>query len=125
MEFSLENVQQAALLSPAGVVIANVPHPARFALHKLIVYGEREGSFAAKANKDLAQAACLLDALKQHRAWEVEEAWADLARRGKGWIDRARHGLAALERFAPALGAAAWLDAKNKSLRKTARKNKK
>ena len=38
---------------------------------------------------------------------------------GKGWIDRARHGLAALERFAPALGAATWLDAKGsgKSLR--------
>ena len=114
-----------ALLSPTGVVIVNVPHPARFALHKLIVYGEREGSFAAKANKDLAQAACLLAALKQHRAWEVEEAWADLAARGKGWIERARHGLAALERSAPELGAATWLDAKNKSLGKTARKSKK
>ena len=125
MEFSLENVQQAALLSPAGVVIANVPHPARFALHKLIVYGEREGSFAAKANKDLAQAACLLAALKQHRAWEVEEAWADLASRGKGWLDRARHGLAALERLAPELGAATWLDAKNKTKGKTRRKSKK
>ena len=62
-------------------------------LHKLIVYGEREGTFAAKANKDLAQAACLLAALKLHRAWEVEEAWEDLAGRGKGWLDRARHGL--------------------------------
>lgn len=122
MEFSLENVQQAALLSTAGVVIANIPHPARFALHKLIVYGEREGSFAAKANKDLAQAANLLAALKQHRAWEVEEAWADLAGRGKGWLDRARHGLAALERFAPELEVAAWLDKKSKNIRKTPRK---
>ena len=122
MEFSLENVQQAALLSTAGVVIANVPHPARFALHKLIVYGEREGMFAAKANKDLAQAACLLAALKLHRAWEVEEAWEDLAGRGKGWLDRARHGLAALERFAPELEAAAWLDAKRKGKRKSPRK---
>lgn len=112
MEFSLENVQQAALISTAGVVMANVPHPARFALHKLIVYGEREGTFAAKANKDLAQAACLLAALKQHRAWEVEEAWADLAGRGKGWLDRARHGLKALDRFDPELEAGAWLDAK-------------
>ena len=117
MEFSLENVQQAALLSTAGSVIANVPHPARFALHKLIVYGERTGTFAAKANKDLAQAACLLAALKRHRAWEVEEAWADLAGRGKGWLDRARHGLAALERFAPELDASAWLDSKAKGKR--------
>ena len=122
MEFSLENVQQAVLLSTAGVAIANVPHPARFALHKLIVYGEREGTFAAKANKDLAQAACLLGVLKLHRAWEVEEAWADLAARGKGWIGRARHGLDALERFAPELEAAAWLDAKRKGKRKSPRK---
>ena len=121
MEFSLENVQQAALLSTAGVVIANVPHPARFALHKLIVYGEREGTFAAKANKDLAQAACLLSALKLHRAWEVEEAWADLASRGKGWVDRARLGLDALEQFAPELDAGAWLDAKRKGKRKSLR----
>ncbi|MBL8523001.1 MAG: nucleotidyltransferase domain-containing protein [Betaproteobacteria bacterium] len=117
MEFSLENIQQAALISTAGVVLANVPHPARFALHKLIVYGEREGAFAAKANKDLAQAASLLAAMKQHRAWEVEEAWADLASRGKGWLDRARHGLNALERFAPEIEASAWLEK-----RKTSRK---
>jgi hypothetical protein len=114
MEFSMENIQQAALLSTAGVVIANVPHPARFALHKLIVYGEREGTFAVKANKDLAQAACLLAALKQHRAWEVEEAWQDLAGRGTGWLKRARHGLSALDRVAPELGAGRWLDGKRK-----------
>ncbi len=119
MEFSLENVQQAALISTAGVVIANVPHPARFALHKLIVYGERAGSFAAKANKDLAQAACLLAALKQHRAWEVEEAWADLVGRGKGWVDRARYGLDALERFAPELEVAAWLGVRRRDKRKS------
>ena len=117
----MENIQQAVLISSAGVVIANVPHPARFALHKLIVYGEREGAFAAKANKDLAQAASLLAALKLHRAWEVEEAWADLAARGKGWLDRARHGLRALERFAPELEACIWLDAKAKTKRKTLR----
>ena len=114
MEFSLENIQQSALMSTAGVVIANVPHPARFALHKLIVYGERAGTFAAKANKDLAQAASLLAALKAHRAWEVEEAWADLAARGKGWLARGRQGLAALDRFAPHLEVGAWLDAKAK-----------
>lgn len=61
-------------------------------------------------------------ALKMHRAWEVEKAWADLAGRGKGWIDRARHGLAALEQFAPELDAVAWLDAKSLGKRKARRK---
>lgn len=119
MEFSLENVQQAAMLSSAGVVMANVPHPARFALHNLIVYGERAGTYATKANKDLAQAACLLAALKQHRAWEVEEAWANLAARGKGWLDRACHGLDALDRLAPELEAREWLETGRREKRKT------
>ena len=114
MEFSLQDVQQAALPATAGVVVANVPHPARYALHKLIVYGERSGTFATKANKDLTQAACLLTVLKQQRPWKVEEAWADLAGRGKGWIERARHGLAALDRIAPDIAASVWLDPKSK-----------
>jgi hypothetical protein len=115
MEFSLEDVQLAALPSTAGVVVANVPHPARYALHKLIIYAERSGAYATKSNKDLTQAACLLAALKQQRPWEVEEAWADLARRGKGWIDRARLGIAALERAAPELDVKNWLDKSRKT----------
>jgi hypothetical protein len=67
-----------------------------------------------KTNKDLAQAACLLAALKQHRAWEVEEAWQDLAGRGVGWLKRARQGLAALDKLAPELAAGKWLDSKRK-----------
>lgn len=109
MEFSLENVQQAVLISTAGSVLVNVPHPARFALHKLIVYGEREGTFAAKANKDLAQAASLLMALKQHRAWEVDEAWEDLCSRGKGWTSRVARGVKALDRAVPQLEVVGWL----------------
>ncbi|MFY9329375.1 MAG: GSU2403 family nucleotidyltransferase fold protein [Georgfuchsia sp.] len=109
MEFSLENVQQAALFSGGQCVIANVPHPARFALHKLIVYGERQGAFAAKAAKDLAQAAALLTFLKEQRAWEVEEAWEDLVSRGKGWRTRVARGHATLTKVAPELDLPVWL----------------
>ena len=112
MEYSLEDVQLTALPSTGGVVVANVPHPARYALHKLIIFAERSGTYTTKSNKDLTQAACLLAVLKQQRPWEVEEAWADLAGRGKGWIDRARLGLNALERSAPELGVKSWLDGK-------------
>jgi len=64
MEFSLVQVQQAVVFNTEGAVVANIPHPARYALHKLIIYGEREGAFAAKASKDLIQAASLLDTSK-------------------------------------------------------------
>lgn len=109
MEFSLENVQQAVLFCAEGAVVVNVPHPARYALHKLLVYGERAGAFAAKSNKDLIQAGCLLSLLKERRPWEVEEAWEDLMSRGKGWVTRATQGLKACARAFPELALADWL----------------
>lgn len=109
MEFSLENIQQAALFCPEGAVVVNLPHPARYALHKLLVYGERTGAFAAKGNKDIVQAGCLLALLKERRPWEVEEAWSDLSSRGKGWVSRACQGLHAVDRVFPSLGLNDWL----------------
>lgn len=96
MEFSLEQIQRAVLFNKEGAVVVNIPHPARYALHKLIVYGEREGAFVAKASKDLMQAASLLKLLGERRPWDIEEAWTDLKGRGKGWVTRFNRGLAAL-----------------------------
>ncbi len=90
-------------------MVVNVPHPARYALHKLIVYGERAGAYAAKANKDLAQAGLLLARLKETRSWEVEEAWADLTSRGKGWIQRIQRGRKALAKAYPEIDILEWL----------------
>ncbi len=114
IEYSLEHIQQAALLGNDGAVIVNVPHPARFALHKLIVFGEREGAFVAKSSKDLAQAAALLAYLKMHRPWEVEEAWRDLTNRGRGWVQRINRGIAALGHTAPDIEMAQWLPSTTK-----------
>lgn len=110
MEFSLVDVQQTAMLSRSGAIMANVPHPARYALHKLIIAGEREGIFLAKAGKDLMQAGLLLSVLRDAVPWQVEEAWADLKARGTGWTSRARRGLAALDKRFPAKRFGAWLE---------------
>ena len=109
MEYSLENVQQTVLLSGADAVIVNLPHPARYALHKLIIAGEREGAFQAKTGKDFVQAGLLLSVLRENRPWEVEEAWKNLEGRGKGWRSRAMRGLQALDRQFPDEGFSAWL----------------
>src|SRR5688572_12506245 len=45
MEFSLEATTQTALLSGEQVVMANIPAPMRYALHKLVIMGEREEAF--------------------------------------------------------------------------------
>ncbi len=109
MEFALENIQQAVLFSAGKTVVVSLPHPARYALHKLIVYGERKGAFAAKSNKDLVQAGLLLTRLKETRSWEVDEAWTDLIDRGKGWATRVSRGRKALATAFPELGVLEWL----------------
>jgi len=96
MEFSLESVEQAVLFCAEGAVVVNVPDPARFALHKLLVYGERKGAFSAKSTKDLVQAAQLLTYLAEHRSSQLKEAHADLLARGRSWRSRLKEGLAAL-----------------------------
>jgi hypothetical protein len=109
MEYLLEDVQQAVVFNGAGVALVNVPHPARYALHKLIVAGERPVSRAVKSNKDVQQAAALLSLLKAQAEDAVLEAHADLARRGPGWSKRLVQGKALLARAAPELDVGNWL----------------
>lgn len=109
LEFVLEDVTQVVLFCAEGAVIASIPSPARYALHKLLVYGERSVAFRTKATKDLVQAAALLSLMKRDRPGDVESAWRDLVRRGSGWRRRVRESLSALERVAPELDATAWL----------------
>lgn len=111
MEYLLEDVQQAALFSAEGVVVANVPHPARYALHKLLVFAERGATRRVKANKDLRQSGALLSFYRATSAREVEAAWKDLVARGPGWRERAVRGRDALDAIAPELAAKAWLRA--------------
>ena len=106
MEFSLERPEQAVVFCSEGAVRVNVPSPERFALHKLIVFGERSGAFRAKANKDLAQAAHLLAWLRDHRREPLDNAVADLMSRGRGWVGRFRQGALALNQAYPALAPA-------------------
>jgi len=89
LELLLEQPAQAALLADQGAVLVNVPDPARFALHKMIVAVERPPSERVKANKDLDQAAavteCMLD---QGYADTLQASVADLLERGSGWRSR-------------------------------------
>lgn len=103
LEFLLQDTQQAALFCDEGAVGVNVPAPARFAVHKLIVYGERKGALRAKARKDLHQAAALVAHLAAHHAESLDAAWADALARGPGWRKRVLQGRAALARLRPGL----------------------
>ena len=104
MEFSLERVTQAVLVDRNGAAVTvSIPAPERYAVHKLLIVGERAGAMRTKANKDLQQAAALFDYLLANQPSSLEEAWHDAIQRGPGWRKRALEGLIALQRSHPDL----------------------
>jgi hypothetical protein len=85
-----EPVRTVALWG-AGVPI-NVPQPARFAVHKLILAHKRDAGMRLKRQKDLAQADALIEALLVNDPYALEDAIEDARAQGsRGWglpIDR-------------------------------------
>lgn len=110
MEFSLDQPVQGCVFAAPGACTVNLPAPQRYAVHKLIVYGERPMSQRAKATKDLLQAASLVGYfLAADQAAVFNETWNDALGRGRGWHTRAQQGKRALLRIAPELAdAALW-----------------
>lgn len=96
IHYSLEEVQQVVLLSGLGPVFVTVPHPARYAVHKLLVFGERSGVYIAKAKKDLDQAAALIEWYLNNNSAVLLEKESELIGQGKGWQKRYQIGLNAL-----------------------------
>lgn len=88
MEYLLERPGQGVLLDRADACMVNLPDPARYGLHKLLVAAER-GARNPKHDKDILQALALIDWHLQRAPALLEEAWRDLAARGEGWVRRA------------------------------------
>lgn len=97
LELLLEDPQPAAVVDGGGVLV-NVPEPARFALHKLLVAQDRPAAFQVKARKDVVQAAQVIGALAELRPGDVERVAREVERRGKGWRAALARGAELLER---------------------------
>jgi hypothetical protein len=95
----LDYVLEAAIPAPmvnGGATLVNVPDPARFALHKLIVSGRRPVTEQVKAAKDRSQATELLRYLFEDRRGDLTLAVDGLNRRPAAWRKRLRRELAKL-----------------------------
>lgn len=103
MEFSMAEPIQMTFVSSQGPINVNVPPPEKYAVHKLLVHGERPQAQRVKASKDLEQSASLISYLSEHDADRLNAAWINLVGRGKGWSQRAQIGLAALQKQFPAV----------------------
>lgn len=102
MEFSMQEPTVSVLLASSGPIVTNVPRPERYALAKLVLYPERlVGTQPEKANKDLLQAASLIDYLSQNEPDALQAAWSDLLTRGPTWRKLAQQGFSALQQRYP------------------------
>lgn len=70
LDFLLEDYQSAVVIAKAGIVV-NIPAPARFALHKLVLSQRRPPAWQVKARKDIEQATQLLEVLLEDRPGDI------------------------------------------------------
>lgn len=85
--YLLESPINAVMLAGTPCLV-RIPQPARYALHKLIISGERWQTAADKKRKDLRQAHCLLSLLAEDRPGDIMLAWEALRLRGSGWVKK-------------------------------------
>jgi len=87
LDYLISNPVKGAVVTGGGILV-NVPQPARFALHKLIISRERDVTAHSKVQKDLFQAAQLLTVLLEERPGDLQLAWEAIKRQGSGWVER-------------------------------------
>lgn len=103
IDYLLEDTVKALLLHKDGVLV-NVPSPARYALHKVVIARRRNTGQAVKARKDMQQVVPLLACLLQERPGDVWLA-IDAARDypGSAFLRDLRAGLGKLAKEEPGL----------------------
>jgi len=96
--------QEIPVLSSHGAVMVRVPVPERYAIHKLIVSQLRNES-SSKPEKDLQQAATLIQALVERFPGAIENALEAVPKSGLKHVMRAARELKA---YLPGSAEAAW-----------------
>lgn len=87
LDFLIREPVRAVVLHGAGISV-NVPAPARFAVHKLIIASRRLASDdgTAKSRKDRLQAATLMETMiAQHQDEAIADAFMEAWDRGPAW----------------------------------------
>jgi len=89
LDYLLESPVAIPLVD-GGATLVNVPDPARFALHKLLVADRRPVAERGKALKDRRQAAEIIEVLFEDRRGDLRLALDRFKRRPAGWKTRLR-----------------------------------
>lgn len=90
LDYLIREPQRSVMLYDGGVSVT-VPSPSRYAIHKLIISRRRK---TEKVNKDVAQAAALIDVLAARHPFDLREAFDEAVGRGDAWKKLLLEGLA-------------------------------
>jgi hypothetical protein len=104
LSYLLGASQELPVLSTHGSVTVRVPVPERYALHKLIV-SQLRAKTSSKPEKDLRQAATLIDVLAERFPGAIEDASENLPKSALRYVSRA---LQALKPHLPMAAEGAW-----------------
>jgi hypothetical protein len=94
--YLLEDSQPSGVVNGGGVLVT-VPNPARYAFHKLLISRLPPVTDHAKAEKDLHQAAQLIEVLASDRPGDLQLAWTALIRKGAGSRKKALSAITVLK----------------------------
>lgn len=97
MEYLLEEKISAVVINGGGTLV-NLPTPARYAVHKLIIAQERSAETMVKRDKDFLQAFQILSVLREERPGDIALAIDDAVKRGPRWLKRVESGIRELEK---------------------------
>lgn len=92
LDYLLDDIQPAVLLYKHGVLV-NVPAPARFAFHKLVVSQRRRSGDVEKIKRDLAQAEQLFEIIVEGRPGDLILAYEAAEKMGERFMTQMASGL--------------------------------
>lgn len=95
LDYLLTDAQAAVVVAKAGLLV-NVPSPARYALHKLVLAERRVAAFQTKTKKDLSQAEQVIQVLLRDRPGDLRTAWAAALKQPSKFVQQMRGGLSRL-----------------------------
>lgn len=93
LDYLIKDPIQVVVLG-SDVVLANIPSPARFAMHKLWISTQRPAAFQAKAAKDRIQSEQLIEVLIEDRPDDLRDAWGALTQRARTAVQSSMKGFA-------------------------------
>ncbi|MFV1998402.1 MAG: GSU2403 family nucleotidyltransferase fold protein [Acidiferrobacterales bacterium] len=96
LDYLLEDIQPATLLYKHGILI-NVPAPARFAFHKLVVSQRRRAGSVEKIKRDLSQAEQLFEVLVEGRPGDLILAYEAAEKMGEKFIQQLTVGMRSID----------------------------